>query len=50
MLDFKQIELKDKDIINSYLSLQDYRASDFCFTNLYCWAQRFGTQYAVAND
>lgn len=49
MLTFKSIELKDKDIINSFLSKQNYRASDLCFTNLYSWGKKFDTQYA-AND
>ena len=50
MLTFNPIELKDKNVINSFLNLQNYRASDLCFTNLYCWADRFGTQFAVTSD
>ncbi len=50
MIAFHPIELKDKEIIDSYLNLQNYRASDLCFTNLYCWAKRFGTQFAVEHD
>lgn len=47
---FKSLELKEKDIINSYLQLQNYRASDLCFTNLYCWGKKFDTQFARTND
>lgn len=50
MLAFNPIELKDKEIIDSYLNMQNCRASDLCFTNLYCWAKRFGTEYAVSKD
>lgn len=50
MLTFKSIELKDKDIINSYLSKQNYRASDLCFTNLYSWGKKFDTQYANTDE
>lgn len=50
MLTFKSLELKDKDIINPYLRLQNYRASDFCFTNLYCWGKKFDTQFAITPD
>lgn len=50
MLTFQSIELKDKDIINSYLRKQDYRASDLCFTNLYCWGRKFDTQFAITPD
>lgn len=49
MLTFKTIELKDKDTINSYLGRQNYRASDLCFTNLFCWGKKFDTQYAVTD-
>ncbi len=43
------IELSDRPLISSYLQKQNYRASDFCFTNLYTWGKRFNTQFAVAN-
>lgn len=47
MLTFKSIELEDKDLINIYLSSQNYRASDLCFTNLFAWGKKFNTQFAV---
>lgn len=50
MLTFKSIELEDKDIINSHLCNQNYRASDLCFTNLYSWGKKFDTQYATTPD
>lgn len=50
MLIFRSLELKDKDIIDSYLRQQNYRASDLCFTNLYCWGRKFDTQFAVTDD
>ena len=50
MLAFKTIELKDKDIINSRLCQQNYRASDLCFTNLYSWGKKFNTEYATAGE
>lgn len=49
MLHFKSLELKDRDIINSYLAGQNYRASDLCFTNLFCWGKKFDTQYAISD-
>lgn len=50
MLTFRSLELKDKDIINSYLRQQNYRASDLCFANLYCWGRKFDTQFATTPD
>jgi hypothetical protein len=49
MLTFKAIELEDREVINSYLKNQNYRASDLCFTNLYSWGKKFNTQFAAAN-
>jgi len=31
------------------VSKQNYRASDLCFTNLYCWGSKFETQFAVGD-
>ncbi|WP_298648658.1 phosphatidylglycerol lysyltransferase domain-containing protein [uncultured Proteiniphilum sp.] len=50
MLIFKSLELKDRDVINPYLRHQNYRASDLCFTNLYCWGRKFDTQFAVTDN
>ncbi|HHT30733.1 MULTISPECIES: DUF2156 domain-containing protein [Petrimonas] len=50
MLPFKPIELKDKEVINSYLCKQNYRASDLCFTNLFCWGKKFDTQFATKGE
>ena len=50
MLQFKSIELTDRDRINPYLATQNYRASDLCFTNLYCWGKKFDTQFATTGD
>ncbi len=47
MLTFKPVALQDRDLINSFLSKQNYRASDLCFTNLCCWGSRFDTRFAV---
>lgn len=49
MLTFKPIELKDKNEINKYFSTQNYRASEFCFANLFCWGKKFNTEFATHN-
>lgn len=50
MLNFKRIKLEDKEVIDSFLKHQNYRASDLCFTNLYTWGAKFNTQFAVTDD
>ena len=47
MIKFKDIELEDKDIIDTYLFNNPYRASESCFSNLYGWAHKYKTQYAI---
>lgn len=47
MLTFKEIELTDKPLIDKYLEGNTYRASDFCFSNLFCWKDKFKTEFAV---
>jgi hypothetical protein len=50
MITFKDIELEDREVIDSKLQSQNYRASDLCFTNLYAWGKKFNTQFAVTDD
>ena len=50
MLKFKRIQLEDKNIIDKYLQGNVHRASELCFTNLYGWAHKFDTQYAIFKD
>lgn len=50
MLDFRKIELSDKERIDAYLQHQNYRASDYSFANLYCWSNRFDTQFATTDE
>ena len=50
MIKFKDIELEDKDIIDTYLFNNPYRASESCFSNLYGWSHKYKTQYAIWRD
>ncbi len=50
MIEFRDIELQDKDIIDKFLINNPYRASESCFSNLYGWAHKYKTQYAVWRD
>lgn len=50
MLHFKPIELEDKKIIDSFLENNQCPASECCFSNLYGWAHKFDTRYAIWND
>ena len=50
MLSFKEVELDDKPLIKPFLEQQNYRASEFCFTNLCCWRIKYQTQFAIHDD
>lgn len=50
MLTFRPIELQDKECITSFLRIQEYGASDLCFSNLYCWGKTFDTRFAVTDE
>lgn len=49
MLDFKRIELSDKNIIDTHFAGNKYRACDFNFTNLYAWNSKFKSEYAISH-
>lgn len=46
-LQFKEIELSDKPLIDNCLKGNVLRASEYCFSNLFCWKERFKTEFAV---
>ncbi len=50
MIQFRDIELADKPIIDKYLINNPYRASESCFSNLYGWAHKYKTQFAEWRD
>ena len=50
MIEFRDIELQDKERIDKYLINNPYRASESCFSNLYGWAHKYNTQLAEWRD
>ena len=50
MLKFKPIQLSDKQAIDSCLSDNIHRASDYCFANLFAWQAMFETTFAIEQD
>ncbi len=50
MIEFRDIELEDKKIIDKYFTNNPYRASETCFSSLYGWSHKYKTQYAVWRD
>lgn len=50
MIDFKEITLNDKPIFDKLLEGNSYRSSECCFSNLYGWAHKYNTKFAVFSD
>lgn len=49
MLEFKEITLEDKDLLNQYLLKNPYGNCDFSFANIYIWRKTYQTRYAVVD-
>lgn len=50
MLEFKKIELKDKEWVDPLLKLSDYRGAEYCFTNLFIWDGIFKSKIGRYKD
>lgn len=48
-MQFKPIELEDKDIINSYLKTEQNRGCEMAFGSLYIWRKAYDMRYAVTD-
>ena len=50
MIEFRDIELQDKEIIDKFFTNNPYSSAESCFSNLYGWAHKYKTQYAIWRD
>ncbi|HHY81135.1 MAG TPA: DUF2156 domain-containing protein [Clostridiales bacterium] len=50
MVKFKDIQLEDKTIFDSYFEARPYENSEFTFTNLFIWRLSYNFQYAIIHD
>ncbi len=46
-MDFKEITLSDRDLIQSFLNVQDYQISDISFGNLFLWKSARKIAYTI---
>ncbi len=49
MLEFKDIEISDKQIVDPYLQLDGSIMSDRCFASLYIWSVEYKVKWCVKN-
>jgi len=50
MIDFKTIQLLDREIINSFLENYQHQGCDFCFTNLFAWQPKYKTSFTIIQN
>ncbi len=50
MINFKPVELEDKDIIDKYLATEQNMGCEMCFSSLYIWRKAYDMRYAVIED
>lgn len=49
MLEFKPIEIKDKELIEKHFKRENHFLCEYCFTDLFIWGKHYNTQYAEAD-
>lgn len=49
-INFKRPELEDKQIVDSYLSLQKNTICELTFANTYLWSRHYAVTYAIVED
>lgn len=50
MINFKPIELEDRDIINKYLEIEQNMGCEMSFSSLYIWRKAYDMRYAIIDD
>lgn len=50
MLNFKPLELKDKELFCKYLNSYSFSTYEYSFLTLYIWRQMYNTEFAIIDD
>ena len=50
MLDFKKVELDDKQTIERLLDISDHEGCSYSFATMFCWQDCFNTRIAIKDD
>ncbi len=48
-MDFKEINIESKEILDKYFELVDYEACEYCFNTLYMWQHAYKTHYHIGD-
>lgn len=47
MIDFKPVDIEDKNLMTRYFHSVNYRNCDFSFATVFCWSHKYQTAYAI---
>lgn len=50
MIQFKQLELEDKEVFETYLKPYTFQTSEYSFTNLFIWRKGCRIEYTILNN
>lgn len=50
MIEFKPLELENKDLFNKYLDISKYLSSEYNFTTLFAWQEMYDNCYAIVEN
>lgn len=48
-MDFKEINIEAKSVLDSYFDLVDYEACEYCFNTLFMWQHQYKTCYHIGD-
>ena len=49
-MEFKKVELSDREVIEKYLSLKKDKCCDMTFANIYLWSRKYKVKYTFVED
>ncbi|RDY31566.1 DUF2156 domain-containing protein [Lachnotalea glycerini] len=49
-IEFKRVELEDKELINSFIKKQSSRSCSLCFANIYLWEPHYKVTYSIVEN
>lgn len=49
-MNFKKIDIQDRQVINKYLLAADRSSCEFCFADIYMWRDKYNTEYCIEEE
>ncbi len=49
-MNFKKIDIQDREVINRYLLAADRLSCEYCFADIYMWRHKYNTEYCIEDE